>query len=95
MLLVIISCSKDIVDDYYITVENNYFEPLYNVTFGNTCFDTLDIEERTSVIVVEEGQYLFSSETASDLRIESVVDINGDIQEIYLYINGNGILINE
>jgi len=88
------SCTKE-VDYYSITIKNRYFETLINTTIGDFQFDTVMVNEMTPAIILQQGEYVFASHTASGLMLSAVIKIQGDKQNIALIVNDHGKLLAE
>lgn len=90
-----ISCTIKTEYEYYILhIENNYFEPLYDVKIDEALItDTLDINDISKNIMIYSGVHQFSAETKSGLLLKTKLHAQGDQSTIHLKINEQGNVI--
>jgi len=87
----IASCSENI-ENYSVSVTNNFFEKLHSVKIGSVQFDSLSVNETTPVKVIEKGSYVFSCETESNLIFTTNIVIGGNESRIKLFVDEHGNL---
>lgn len=90
-LIFLNSCSKNI-DYYRFTIENDYFESLYQTKVGNVLFDTILVNKTTPVTIINKGSYDFTTQTASGSILKSNVIFRADRQNVKLIVNKYGKL---
>lgn len=90
-LIFLNSCSTNI-EVYQFNIKNHYFEPLYNTKIGEIVFDTIFVNESTPTEIINQGNYIFTSETQSGLFLESAINFQGNKGFLKLVINKNGKL---
>lgn len=88
------SCTKDI-ELYHLTIKNEYFETLYNTKIGDIQFDTISVNATTPDTIINQGDYIFSTETESGLVLKTDIKIQGDNQKIRLILDEHGKLSSE
>ena len=91
MSLFFLSCSKNI-DNYSVTITNNYFETLYNLKIGSIQFDTLLVNKTTPVRIIEQGNCEFSAESESGLIFKTNLVIAGLNENVNLALDIDGKL---
>lgn len=90
----IYSCKKEIneLNNFDVTIHNNYFELLDTVSFANKQFVGLDIGKSTNVINITNGTYPLHCVTNSKLAIDASIEIKGSFQNVKIVINSNGAI---
>jgi archaellum component FlaF (FlaF/FlaG flagellin family) len=85
------SCSENI-ENYSVSVTNNFFEKLHNIKISSVQFDSLSVNETTPIKLIEKGSYVFSCETESNLVFTTNIVIGGNESRIKLFVDEHGNL---
>ncbi|OJV37324.1 MAG: hypothetical protein BGO29_06000 [Bacteroidales bacterium 36-12] len=85
------SCS-DNTENYYISITNNYFEPLYDIQIGNIQFDFLLVNQTSTIKLIDKGYYEFSCVTESNLLLTAKIDLKGSVDKVRLVVDESGRL---
>lgn len=85
------SCS-DNIENYSISITNNYFEPLYNIKIDDIQFDSLLVNQTSITKLIEKGYYEFTCETESNLVFKAKIVVKGSVDRVKLIVNEDGKL---
>lgn len=89
--MVLTSCS-DNIENYSISITNNYFETLHNIKIDDIQFDSLLVNKTSTIKLIEKGIHEFSCETESNLVLMTKIDVKGSVNPIKLIVNEDGKL---
>ncbi len=87
------ACIKDdAVCSFRVSIRNDYFEQINNVTVGNLNFGSIGMGDSSIGKEIKIGKYSFRALSASGLLFESTVNLRGDKYDVQLRFNSEGKL---
>ncbi len=86
-----IACKKESsITSAAVVIQNEYFESLDSVKLSGQRFKKLNTGEQSEKIILQEGQYVFSCITNSNLIITANIKLIGSNKTDVLVIKSNG-----
>jgi len=86
------ACKKEIIsfDNYHVSVENRYFEPIDSIFLDTFSISKLKSNETSTSKIVPIGTYPFKCLTQSGLKIYADIKLIGNHENIIIVVGNNG-----